>query len=283
MARAVDRPSKAADDALLCLQGGGHETRFDPSYFWDARERRPPWHFTIQLTIAGEAFYEDATGRHALTPGHAFAAIIPGPFKYGYPPGARQPYEQVFVSMAGASARRWHGRIHDEFGPVLRFGVGASIVQQQMLEIAHARAGSAWLDDRYLASAKLYQLLMTIYSVLRERRLEQRPRVARAIDILQTQATDPRFNVERLAEIVGCSREHLTREFRIATHQTPGDHLTRHRLRLAGRLLRESDAKLQAVALASGFRGANYFCRVFKQHAGVTPGEFRERKWMTVG
>jgi AraC-like DNA-binding protein len=269
-----------ADDGLLRLRGSGHEIRSDAGYFFDARRRPDAPHFTIQLTLSGEGFFEDTrtAERQPLPRGSAFAAIIPGPFRYGFPPGARADYEHVFVSMDGPAALRWHRRIHDAFGPVLRIASDAAV--QQMLEIAHAERSIT--VDPYLTSAKLYGLLMSILSALRSSAVGQRPRVARAIDIVRLQATDPRFTIEQLAGILGCSREHLAREFRTATGQSPAEHLAMVRTRLAARLLREGDLKLEAVARASGFSGANYLCRVFKKRAGVTPAEFRRRRWLTV-
>jgi AraC-like DNA-binding protein len=268
------------DDGLIRLRGSGHETRTDASYFHDARRRVDVPHFTIQLTIAGSGFYDDArSGARTMLPrGVAFAAIIPGPFRYGFPPGAREAYEQVHVSMDGRTAMQWQRRIAADFGPVLR--IASHVVEQQMLELAHASRVLA--VDPYLMSARLYGLLMSIVSALRTSAVEQRPRVARALDILRTQATDPRFNVERLADILGVSREHLAREFRAATGESPAEHLSMLRTRLAARLLREGEQKLEAVARASGFSGANYLCRAFKKRAGVTPAEFRRRRWLTV-
>lgn len=269
-----------SDDGLLRLRGSGHEVRTDAGYFYDARRRADAPHFALQLTLAGAGFFEDARSgvRTSLPRGTAFAAVIPGPFRYGFPPGARTPYEHVFVSMGGAAAMRWHKRLHDTFGPVLR--INADAVEQQMLEIAHATRSLT--ADPYLTSAKLYGLLMSVLSALRTSAVEQRPRVARALEITRTQATDPKFNVEKLAEILGCSREHLAREFRATTGQSPADHLSTVRTRLAARLLREGELKLEAVARASGFSSANYLCRAFRKRAGVTPAEFRRRRWLTV-
>jgi len=41
--------------------------------------------------------------------------------------------------------------------------------------------------------------------------------------------------------------------------------------------LRRTDDKLDTIALACGFAGANYFCRIFRKHFGLTPAEFRRR------
>lgn len=267
---------------LLELRGAARQSRPDASYHYDCRNRIDRPHFTLQLTLRGSAFYEDARGRQRLSAGDAFARMIPGAFSYGFDPAAGEPYELVYLSIGGAPATRWQKRIARDFGPVLRFGTQADAVGEQMLDLANAYEADV-LPDAFLVSARLYQLLMTLYSVLRQQCVEQRPRVTAAIVAVRHHADDPEFNVERLAGLLGCSREHLAREFRAATGETIGRHLLRSRLRLAGRVLRESDRKLEAVARASGFSNANYFCRVFRQHAGITPGEYRRRPWLTAG
>jgi len=210
----------------------------------------------------------------------AYFDRIPGPFEYGFLPGARRPYEHVFVSLAGPVARRWHGRVVRQFGNVLNFG-RQSPVAALMLAIAHS-AESGTLPDRYLLSGQLYQLLMTVFSTLRVSRLNTTPRATRAVELITTHAREALFNIEALAERLDCSREYLTRQFTSAVGVSPSDYLTQHRVRLAATELRTTSDKLDAVARRCGFSGANYFCRVFKQRTGATPAEFRKRVWLVM-
>jgi AraC-like DNA-binding protein len=117
-------------------------------------------------------------------------------------------------------------------------------------------------------------------STLSRSRVATTPRVQRALSILSRRAHDPTLGVQDLAEEVGCSREYLARQFRAATGVSPSDYLTQQRLRLAARRMRSGDEKLEAIARACGFAGANYLCRVFRQRVGVTPAQFRRQPWM---
>jgi AraC-like DNA-binding protein len=268
------------DEPLLWLHGAGHETRGDASYYYDASRRTDPPHVTLQLTLAGEGFYADARGGRVLLPaGRAWIDIIPGRFEYGYHPSARA-YEHVFLSLGGPVAMRWCGRIARDFGHVLNFGP-RSAVEAQMLTLAHAREAAA-LPDRYLLSGQLYQLIMTIYSTLRGSRVNTSPRVARAMDLIAAHAHEHDFNIDALAARLRCSREHLSRQFRTAAGVSPSDCLMQHRIRLAARLMRETDDKLESIARRCGLSGANYLCRVFRAQTGVTPARFRARPWMVV-
>lgn len=267
-------------EPLLWFGGGGHEVRTSADYFFDAVRRPDRPHACLQLTLAGSGFYENHRGRFSLPVGTAWFDVIPGPFRYGYSPQAREPYELVHVSFTGPPAMRWHRRIVDAFGSVLSFGPG-NAVAPLMLAITRAHAAGT-LRDRYLASAQLYQLLMTLFSALSQNRLATAPRLARAISLIDQRATDISFNVQTLAEQLSCSREHLARLFRAGMGVGPLDYLTQHRLRLVARELRQSDDKLERIARRCGFSGANYLCRTFRKHTRISPAEFRARPWMTL-
>lgn len=268
-------------EPLFWLAGCGHETYGSPGYYYNASRRPDRPHATLQLTLAGTGFYQTTAGRHLLTPGRAFFAVIPGAFEYGYEPGSTRAHELVFVSLQGEQAMQWYERITARFGPVLDLGRG-SAVAEQMLSIAHAQEAGT-LPNRYETSALLYQLLMTAYSTLSSARSLTSPRVSRAIELILDHATDADFNVETLAKRLGCTREYLARLFRKATGIAPSDYLLQQRVRLVSRALRETDEKLDLIARRCGFSGANYLCRAFKKQAGVTPDRFRQDRWRAIG
>jgi AraC-like DNA-binding protein len=265
-------------EPLIWFGGGGHEVRNSPSYFFDASTRTDR-QICLQLTLAGEGFYENRRlGRIPLPRGTAFFEHIPGPFRYGYPRGASEPYEQVFISMGGPVAMRWWRRITRLFGPVLNLGVDTPIAAR-MIDIVRQQEGGT-LPDRYVMSGQLYQLMMLILSALGRSRVETTPRVGQALSIIARRAHDSELTVVALANELKCSREYLARQFRAAIGVSPSDYLTQQRLRLAARRMRSSDEKLESVAKACGFGGANYLCRVFRQRVGVTPAQFRKNLWM---
>lgn len=269
------------DDALFELSAAGHERRAAGAYYYDARLRQDRPHVVLQCTLAGSGFIAEGPRRtrRPLPANATFVRQIPGPFEYGIEPDAREPYEFVYVCMRGPAADAWYRRIVADFGTVLDLGDGGPALARQMLDLTAAfRAGR--LSDRYQTSAKLYLILMTLYGLMRHGRVARRPRVAAAIDAIRARAGDPAFNVQRLAALLDCSREHLGREFLAATGRTPGAHLTEERFRLAVRLLRDGRSKIEAIARASGFGSGSYFCRAFRARTGVTPARFRAQPWL---
>lgn len=262
-------------EPLIWLGGAGHERR-GPEYFFDCRRRPDRPHMVIQFTLSGCGFYErPGMGRILLPRGLAFIDVIPGNFRYGYAAESRGPYELLYVAMAGAIARRWHQRIVQGFGHVLRFDP-EGLVAAQMRALARQRAEAA-PGDRYLMSGRLHQLLMSVMSALTRSRIEPSSLTARALAHIVERAASPGFQIQQLAAALNCSREHLSRQFRPAMGVSPSDYLIQHRLRLAAREIRGGNDKLETIAHRCGFAGANYLCRAFRQRYGITPGQYRAR------
>ena len=267
-----------SDEPLIWFGGAGHEVRHNANYFFDAGKRVDVPHITLQLTLAGIGHVTRGGERHLLPAGKAFIEQIPGPFQYGYAEESNRPYELLFVSMAGPVATRWMRRIHRRFGRIIDINPAGATAD---LMRALADRGPASLD-RYALSALLYAVVMQVFSELTRSRLTIDERVRRAIELIDTQAKDPHFTIAGLATAVECSREHLTRKFRIATGQSPQAYLIERRLKLAAHALRQSPEKIDSIARRCGFSGANYLCRAFQRRWRITPAHYRQTPSLTV-
>jgi YesN/AraC family two-component response regulator len=86
------------------------------------------------------------------------------------------------------------------------------------------------------------------------------------------------ISIEDLASVAYLSGDYLTRVFKKLRGKTLMEHLTDERLRLAKRLLEDSDLNITLIASRVGYESYNYFSTVFKRRCGMTPGEWRRRK-----
>nr|WP_232504691.1 AraC family transcriptional regulator [Acidovorax delafieldii] len=93
------------------------------------------------------------------------------------------------------------------------------------------------------------------------------------LEFLHQEAT-PIVELAELARLAGISRYQLIRTFRTATGMTPHAWLLNRRVNL-GRKRILAGENIAAVAYDLGFADQAHFQRVFKAHAGVTPGAFR--------
>ncbi len=95
-----------------------------------------------------------------------------------------------------------------------------------------------------------------------------------ARDILHEQFSK-RLTVFELAHLVRIHPVHLAREFRRFYRCTIGDYVRQRKIEFACEKLVQSDAPLSEIALAGGFFDQSHFTKIFKQHTGQTPQEYR--------
>ena len=84
-------------------------------------------------------------------------------------------------------------------------------------------------------------------------------------------------SVEKMAEDFFLSRPYLSAKFKRETGQTLTDFILSEKTEEAKRLLRYSEKPLSAIGAYLGFSSHGHFARVFKQYAGMTPNEYREK------
>lgn len=86
-----------------------------------------------------------------------------------------------------------------------------------------------------------------------------------------------RLDYAALARRLACSPSHLSRSFKRARGQTLRAYQADLRLKEALRQLRETDLKVEAVAIDVGYRSKKDFYRIVRVRLGCTPGELRRR------
>lgn len=107
------------------------------------------------------------------------------------------------------------------------------------------------------------------------------PGITEAVLFLRTHFRERVF-VDELAKRAGMSLRKLQVEFKKAVGRTLTEELLRLRVEYAGRLLRETDMKVAAVAMESGFGDHTAMHRAFKQIHDASPGKYRETSKKTL-
>ena len=100
------------------------------------------------------------------------------------------------------------------------------------------------------------------------------PLVGRALGLLH-EAPARRWTVESLAQATATSRSRLADRFSSVLGEPPMQYLTRWRMLLAARHLRESRASIASIAEMVGYESSSAFQRVFTRHMGATPAGWR--------
>lgn len=104
------------------------------------------------------------------------------------------------------------------------------------------------------------------------------PVAARRADAVRTLvAADPtaHWRLDAIAAAVSCSPFHLARQFRAATGETIGRHLTRLRLALAAERVAGGERDLARLASELGFAHHSHLSARFRALFGTTPSDLR--------
>jgi transcriptional regulator GlxA family with amidase domain len=105
-----------------------------------------------------------------------------------------------------------------------------------------------------------------------------RPAVVRRLREHIDNNMDQRISVESLARLANLSVCYFVRAFKQSVGLTPHDYLIRRRVERTMELLSGTDMSLSEIALAAGFADQSHCARRFRQHVGMSPGDYR---WST--
>jgi AraC-like DNA-binding protein len=102
-------------------------------------------------------------------------------------------------------------------------------------------------------------------------------KVFQAKCLVREQFSNPELRVQDIAAMLGCSADYLSHLFHVETKERLTHYIQRIRIEGAILALETTALNISEIAYASGFADPAYFARVFKQHKGASPQEFRER------
>lgn len=91
---------------------------------------------------------------------------------------------------------------------------------------------------------------------------------------------DPRLSIEHIAQALNCSKRHLHNAF-AEGDQTLASYIQQQRLQACIDDLRRNALErrpITDVALSWGFSNHSHFSRVFREHTGMSPSEFRQAR-----
>ena len=81
-----------------------------------------------------------------------------------------------------------------------------------------------------------------------------------------------------IAAAADISRSEASRCFQAYRNQSPVSYLLDYRIEKARQLLLSTAETSEAISYKCGFSSSGYFCRVFRKHTGLSPGQYREKQ-----
>ena len=89
-----------------------------------------------------------------------------------------------------------------------------------------------------------------------------------------------RISLSDIAKAGNVSTSTALNLFRNVLNTSPVNYLICYRLKEAALLLSNTEKKVSAISIDTGFSNKDYFCRSFKQVYSLTPSEYRRaKKW----
>ncbi len=105
--------------------------------------------------------------------------------------------------------------------------------------------------------------------------LREDPRISMVIDYILTHPTQ-KYNSSIIKEMSGLSESTFRRLFKKQTGKTPNEFIRNLKLITSARMLLLTDDYINEISYKVGFSDVNYFIRIFKEHFGLTPKQYRE-------
>lgn len=250
-----------------------------PSAAHHFRERREPIdQYVLIYCSDGEGWYEYG-GRHYRVGAASYFMLPPGaPHRYGsaenapwtiywiHFSGTLAPYYATAtpgphgVSPAADSRIRHRSEIFEEL-----FATLASATSIEALRYATS------LLHHYLASFRYINQYRSFGQTGAERSL-----VDATIHYMEENIERP-LSLAALAAYSGYSPSYLSAAFKAHTGHAPMSYLNLLKVRLACRLLDETDMKINNICHKVGISDPYYFSRMFTKVAGMSPTAFRRR------
>ncbi len=102
-----------------------------------------------------------------------------------------------------------------------------------------------------------------------------RPEIQQALEYMAKNYAK-NISLDEISNLVGVSKNHFCRMFKDNMDENYTAYLNSLRIRNAISMMRETNDKIQVIALDVGYSDYRYFCRIFKKETGVSPSEYRK-------
>jgi AraC-like DNA-binding protein len=131
-----------------------------------------------------------------------------------------------------------------------------------------------------LVKSQLLELLYLAFTAADHTALQQEvdpamSMIKRSLDHIQAHLNEA-ITLTDLAEQCSLSPSQYGRLFKRVMGCTPITYVLEKRISYAMQLLTETDMRISAIAVKSGFNNFSYFNRCFRQYQGFTPSEYRQ-------
>lgn len=257
-------------DRPLFLHQCGYE-KCKPSHFFGPAIRP---HYLIHFIKSGKGTYQVEGETYHLKKGEGFL-IHPG-IRTLYFADETEPWEYYWIGFDGYDAMN------------VLYGCGLS---KNHLIIRNCDKSKLWEDlaslvDVFFAKTgnefaylgMLYQCFSYIYHPIDSPdKLSFESYLKKALDYIHNNYTYD-IQITDIAKYLSIDRTYLYKLFMANKNISPQQYLITYRLKVAKKLLSDSDLPISEIAYSCGFKDASSFNKHFKKHVHTTPFLYRKKQ-----
>ncbi|TPE66865.1 helix-turn-helix domain-containing protein [Halalkalibacterium halodurans] len=121
-----------------------------------------------------------------------------------------------------------------------------------------------------------YKEIESLHAIRHSTREELYRRVSMAHDYIRAYFDKP-INLDDVAKVACLSPNHLIRTYFQVYGKTPHQHISEFRIQKAKQLLSKAGKNMTDITFLLGFQNPVSFSKMFKQHVGISPMEYRKQ------
>ena len=221
--------------------------------------------FSLHFVLNGKGYYTINRKTYKLKSGDFF--LIPRDVEMSYYPDESEPWSYFWFNFDGEKAADYVSEMgFSNYNPVIKDA--RSVKFSTFIGILNDLDG--------LNSNKYYLVLSVFYKIMFS--LSNNSYNQTALDakrIIDSNFSNPDFDIDNLCESIGISHSHLCKLFKEGYNITIKKYIINKRLQLAKNLLVDSEFNIKTIAYTCGYKDEIHFVKVFKKEFLSTPKEFR--------
>ncbi len=202
----------------------------------------------------------------------------------GHAEEARQLINQEIQEMAGAvqEEERLPGICEHFLEDVIEAVLSQNIAKGEVMELLEGRRKAGGLSQRAGREEQLQYVRETCSEILgilaSNSRKNRYKYVEEAKAYIKEHCADSSLSLNDIGEVIGISGQYLSSLFKEIAGESFTNYLNSYRVKLAEQFLCMTELPVKEVGYRCGFNSFQSFSRVFKKHASMTPGQYREMR-----
>jgi len=245
-------------------------------YFHWSQGRRMSEYQILFITKGKGVFESELTGKQEVKAGDLFF-LFPNVW-HRFSPDKSTGWNEYWIEFNGELIDYFRKENYlDATRPVVHVGLDGEIMDNFLKLISMLKEEE--LNLQYSASGILFQILMQIFSYKKFNSIDKTgiERQIKQAKLIILEEIDKLISPETIALNIDMGYSLFRREFKRYTGFSPVQYQIQLRIQKSKNLLSTTNLPVKEIAHQLGFDSNNYFSRIFKQKAGVTPVEFRLR------